>query len=37
MNELLLIFLCGLASFVSAVAVNMYLAGDCCGQRISKS
>lgn len=28
MNEILLIFLCGLASFISAIAVNIYLAGD---------
>lgn len=33
MNELLLILLCGLASFVSSIAVNMYLAGDCCGKK----
>lgn len=33
MNEILLIFLCGLASFISAIAVNMYLAGDCCGSK----
>ena len=33
MNELLLICLCGLASFVSAVAVNMYLAGDSCANK----